>query len=343
MAAIPPPSASPSSTPPNTAEQPISITFTHHGTPHTYTFPPTSTLTDLSTRIHANLSIPPTNQKFVITPKLGVLKPPFPTPSPPLTTLLSKKILLLAPTAAEIATLTPPSYPSNPHLKPSTPTRHRDWRKTQEEATYTFHTLLPLPHLPHPSRSLALLSRLRSDPGIITTMRLHKFSVGLLTEMNPADHTTHSGKTLGLNRNRGEVIELRLRTDAYDGYRDYKTIRDTLCHELAHCVWGEHDGRFWQLTREIEREVREGDWRSGGRAVSDEVFYDPQDREGSGGEVDGGGWSGGEYVLGGGGEGGAGAGAPAQTLSRREIMAKAAEERMKRQREAGEGGSGESA
>lgn len=139
------------------------------------------------------------------------------------------------------------------------------------------------------------------------------------------------------------MIELRLRTDAYDGYRDYKTIRDTLCHELAHCVWGEHDGRFWQLTREIEREVREGDWRSGGRAVSDEVFYDPQDREGSGGEVDGGGWSGGEYVLGGGGEGGAGAGAPAQTLSRREIMAKAAEERMKRQREAGEGGSGESA
>ena len=59
--------------------------------------------------------------------------------------------------------------------------------------------------------------------------------------MNPAEHTTQESRTLGLNRNRGEVIELRLRTDAYDGYRDYKVIRKTLCHELAHNVHGEHD------------------------------------------------------------------------------------------------------
>lgn len=106
-------------------------------------------------------------------------------------------------------------------------------------------------------------------------------------------------------------------------------------------MWGEHDRNFWDLTREIEREVREGDWKSGGRAVSSEVFYDPQDREGSGGHVDGGGWSGGEFVLGGGGKGGGAA--PTQTLNRREAIAKAAEERMRRQREAGNGGSGESA
>lgn len=178
-------------------------------------------------------------------------------------------------------------------------------------------------------------------------MRKHRFSVGVLTEMNPAEHTTHESRTLGLNRNRGEVIELRLRTDAYDGYRDYKIIRDTLCHELAHCVWGDHDRNFWDLCGQIEREVREGDWRSGGKAVSDEVFYDPRDREGSAGHVDGGGWSGGEFVLGLGGSGGAGTaaaavGTPTQGLSRREAMARAAEERMKRQREAG-GGGGQSA
>lgn len=50
--------------------------------------------------------------------------------------------------------------------------------------------------------------------------------------MDPLSNTqsSHEGTTrlLGLNRNRGEVIELRLRTDAYDGYRDYKTIRNTL-------------------------------------------------------------------------------------------------------------------
>ena len=174
----------------------------------------------------------------------------------------------------------------------------------------------------------------------------HRFSVAVLTEMNPADHTTHESKTLGLNRNRGEVIELRLRTDAYDGYRDYRIIRDTLCHELAHNVHGEHDRHFWDLCKAIEGEVRRGDWKSGGQAVSEEVFYDPQEREGSGGHVDGGGWEGGEFVLGrtsGGGGGGGGntvAGGSGQGISRRELMAKAAEERMRKQRNAGTGGSG---
>lgn len=171
-------------------------------------------------------------------------------------------------------------------------------------------------------------------------MRKHKFSVGVLTEMNPAEHTTHESKTLGLNRNRGEVIELRLRTDAYDGYRDYKIIRDTLCHELAHNVWGDHDRNFWDLCKDIEREVKAADWTSGGRAVSNEVFYNPQDRVGSGGHVDTGGWTGGDCVLGG---TGSNSRAPTQTMDRREAMAKAAEERLKKARDARSGGSGASA
>lgn len=183
-------------------------------------------------------------------------------------------------------------------------------------------------------------------------MRAHKFSVGVLTEMDPAAHTTHESRTLGLNRNRGEVIELRLRTDAYDGYRDYKVIRKTLCHELAHNVYGDHDRKFWDLTKEIEREVEKGDWRSGGHALTSEEFYNPEDRGVEGEHVDGGGWTGGEFVLGGsvggggggGGGGGAsaGSGVPAQGMSRREAMAKAAEERIRKQREVG-GSSGASA
>ena len=164
-------------------------------------------------------------------------------------------------------------------------------------------------------------------------MTKHKFSVGVLTEMNPAEHTTHESKTLGLNRNKGEVIELRLRTDAYDGYRDYKNIRDTLCHELAHNVWGDHDRNFWDLTKSIEKEVRQNDWKSGGHLVSNEVFYDPEDREGNGGHVDGGGWSGGDFVLG----GSSGKIAEGQRLGRREAMARAAEERMRKQRDAEHG------
>jgi hypothetical protein len=179
-------------------------------------------------------------------------------------------------------------------------------------------------------------------------MTKHRFSVGVLTEMNPAEHTTHESRTLGLNRNRGEVIELRLRTDAYDGYRDYKTIRKTLCHELAHNVFGEHDRQFWDLCHEIEREVERGDWKSGGRALTDEVFFDPgPGAEGEGlDHVDGGGWTGGEFVLGGGGKSegkttsGEGSGLNDRGMSRRDLLAKAAEERMKRQREAGSGGGG---
>ena len=58
---------------------------------------------------------------------------------------------------------------------------------------------------------------------------------------------------------------------------------------------------------------------------------------------DHGGWEGGEYVLGASGAGAADSGAgQVQGLSRREILARAAEERIKRLREqsGGQGGSG---
>ncbi|KAF2840286.1 WLM-domain-containing protein [Patellaria atrata CBS 101060] len=271
-------------TTPSSSSDELQLTITHHGTPHIFTLPSTSTISDLSTAISNDLSIPSSHQKLLITPRVGLLRAPFKDPTLPLSTLTSKKILLMGSTAAEVSQITSASTTSHEQslrraaggpIKPATPSRTHNLTRTLEEAQYTFHTLRPLPYLPDPSRSLALLSRLRSDPGIKATMRRHKFSVPLLTEMDPAAHTTHASRTLGLNRNRGEVIELRLRTDAGDGYRDYKTIRRTLCHELAHNVWGEHDGRFWELCRRIEREVERDDWTRGGRSVGEEVFYEP--------------------------------------------------------------------
>jgi hypothetical protein len=249
------------------------------------------------------------------------------------------------------STISAASAPRRPGpIKAATPARNRDYKKIQEEAQYTFHTLRPLPYLPNPERSLRFLERLRDDAGIKAAMRTHKFSVPLLTEMDPAMHTTQESRTLGLNRNQGEVIELRLRTDAYDGYRDYKTIRNTLCHELAHNVWGPHDRNFWNLCKQIEREVARDDWKSGGRSVGNEEFYDPGD--GTGEEVhDHGGWTGGEFTLGSGGKGtetvvssATGGSVGAGGLSRREVLARAAEERAKRTKKAEEeaGGSGSS-
>lgn len=325
----------------------VQVTITHHGKPITLPFAQDATISNLSERISEELSIPPSNQKLLIGGKFGLQKPPFKNPALPLSDFNTKKITLMGSTTAEVsslnATITAASAPRRPGpIKAATPARNRDYKRIQDDATYTFHTLRPLPYLPNPSRSLAFLERLRDDEGIKAAMRNHKFSVPLLTEMDPAMHTTQESRTLGLNRNKGEVIELRLRTDAYDGYRDYKTIRNTLCHELAHNVWGPHDRNFWELCKKIEREVARDDWKSGGHSVGNQDYYEPSEEEMN--MCDHGGWTGGEFVLGGGNgasdPGGAalvssaGGSVAAASLDRREVLAKAAEERAKRTRQA---------
>lgn len=328
---------------PDEAEDTLTLTIHYHGRPIPLPFPADATISDLSTTISEELSIPPANQKFLVLPKPGLLRPPFKDPLLALSTLTTaNKITLLGSTAAEVADIDSAitAIKARQAARRSaqsagrkvTASRHRDWKTASEGLVYTFATLRPLPHLRNPEKSLRYLERLRDDAGIKAAMRKHKFSVGLLTEMDPAEHTTHESRTLGLNRNRGEVIELRLRTDAYDGYRDYKTIRKTLCHELAHNVVGPHNAEFHALWNLIEKEVNANDWSRGGQSLGGE-FHNPAD----GGlddeddeHCDGGGWEGGSYVLGGNGQGAAG-GASHQPLSRREIMAKAAEERMKAQ------------
>nr|POF17603.1 ubiquitin and wlm domain-containing metalloprotease [Quercus suber] len=320
------------------------LTVHFHNTLITLPFYTTSTtLQDLSDTVAEELHVPPRNQKFLITPKVGLLKPPFKPQDAALEihswAETGKKVVLMGATSAEVDELATEVADRHARMARRSAalqagrkvhaSKARDSQRIQDEAKYTFHTLRPLPYLPNPEKSMRFLERLRDDAGIKRSMRTHGFSVGLLTEMNPAEHTTHESKTLGLNRNRGEVIELRLRTDAYDGYRDYKVIRKTLCHELAHNVWGPHDRNFWKLCREIEDEVDKNDWRRGGHSVGQEEFYNPRDGGVSDEEADGGGWEGGEYVLGGTTESGSSSDGK-QPLDRREIMARAAEERMKK-------------
>jgi hypothetical protein len=326
--------------------QDLALTVQHHGKPHTFTLPPDATLQDLSSTIADTLNIPIENQKLIIAPKPGMQKHPFaPTPLSTLLPLTSPKfkLTLLGTPAQEIESLNAQTAETRRRLeaRAAAAANHRAKRPAPSTAggihtlssggsnTYTFHRLLPLSYLPNPSRSLEFLARLRDDPGIRAAMAKHRFSVPLLTEMDPAEHTTSESRTLGLNRNKGEVIELRLRTDAYDGYRDYRTIRKTLCHELAHCVFSEHDRDFWDLTAQIEKEVERADWKHGGRRLTDEEFYNPGDweREKDATVVDERGWTGGEFVLGGLRDESGG------VESRREIIARAAEERMRRERE----------
>ncbi|KAB8342919.1 hypothetical protein FH972_022516 [Carpinus fangiana] len=320
-------------------EDDISLTISHHGKREVFTFPDNATIADLAAHMEEVLQIPTTNQKLLVSPKPGLLKSPF-SNDILLSTIATRKITLLGSTTAEISALNAQVNTAKTQLdrrrgpvKAATPARNRDWKTLHDRTTYTFLQIKPLPYLPNPERSTAFLERLRDDPGIRASMAKHKFTVPLLTEMNPAEHTTHESRTLGLNRNAGEVIELRLRTDAYDGYRDYRTIRKTLCHELAHNVHGPHDRNFWELCKQIEREVDAADWKSGGRSVGDEEVYVPDEEDVV---ADHGGWTGGEFVLGTNAAapaGSSGDATQAQPMSRRDILAKAAEERMKRDRE----------
>lgn len=153
-----------------------------------------------------------------------------------------------------------------------------DFEKPNTE--YTFHKIVPLPFLPNPRKSLEVLNKLRHDRGILAIMKKYKWSVPILTELDPSSNTQHhygSGTTrlLGLNRNQGQIIELRLRTDAYDGYVKFNDIRKVLCHELTHNVYGDHDDKFWNLCHKLEKEVVELDpFGKKGKTVSgNEDFY----------------------------------------------------------------------
>lgn len=326
---------------PEEAQDSLTLSVQYHGQPITLALSTEATINDLSALVAEDLQIPPSNQKFLISPKPGLLRPPFKDPTLRLDCLPQKaKITLLGSTTQEVAdvetaivSLKQKQQARRAALNAGSKVqanRYRDWKTVTEEATYTFATLRPLPHLHQPEKSLRFLQRLRDDPGIKAAMRKHKFSVGLLTEMDPAEHTTHESRTLGLNRNRGEVIELRLRTDAYDGYRDYKVIRKTLCHELAHNVVGPHNAEFHALWNQIEKEVEKNDWSRGGHSLGQEEFYNPGDDYVDDDEhCDAGGWEGGSYILGG---STSSSQSSAEPLTRREAMARAAEQRAKNQK-----------
>lgn len=321
----------------------ITISLCYRGDTHNLDFQPESSIVNLFCEIESLFDIPLTNQKLLV-PKGGMLKWPLKDPDACLQTLVGKTIKLMGSPSSEVKAMEDMST----RLATREKTRRAERRRgalarrakpktiaTIGSSTYTFMQVKPLQNLPNPERSLSLLLRLKEDPGIKATMKKHEFRVSLLTEMEPLSNTqsNHEGtsRILGLNRNKGEVIELRLRTDAYDGYRDYKTIRKTLCHELAHNVHSDHDRHFWDLCHQIEREVDASDWKSSGHTLGETSRYvvngqqeHPDDDDYA---DDDGGWTGGEFRLGGIGKTTAG-------LSRRDILAKAARERQRKEDEA---------
>lgn len=123
---------------------------------------------------------------------------------------------------------------------------------------------------PPASKALELLHMLASDPGIVAIMNKHHWRVGILTEMAPIGYVGVSPKCiLGVNKNLGEEISLRLRTDDLQGFRKYESIKKTLLHELAHMVYSEHDANFYVLDSQLNKEAATLDWtKSRGHTLS---------------------------------------------------------------------------
>ncbi|KAG6724572.1 uncharacterized protein LOC122305427 isoform X2 [Carya illinoinensis] len=85
---------------------------------------------------------------------------------------------------------------------------------------------------PPASEALKRMHMLAADPGIVAIM----------------------------NKNHGEEISLRLRTDDLKGFRKYESIKKTLLHELAHMVYSEHDENFYALDKQLNQEAASLDW-----------------------------------------------------------------------------------
>ncbi|XP_062107289.1 uncharacterized protein LOC133818439 [Humulus lupulus] len=138
---------------------------------------------------------------------------------------------------------------------------------------------------PPASEALKRMHMLAADPGIVAIMNKHRWRVGIMTEMAPVGYVGISPKCLlGFNKNNGEEISLRLRTDDLKGFRKYESIKKTLLHELAHMVYSEHDANFFNLNKQLNQEADSLDWtRSRSHTLSgvrhsdhfeEEEFYD---------------------------------------------------------------------
>uniref|UniRef100_A0A7C8YT53 WLM domain-containing protein n=1 Tax=Opuntia streptacantha TaxID=393608 RepID=A0A7C8YT53_OPUST len=134
---------------------------------------------------------------------------------------------------------------------------------------------------PPPLEALKRMHMLASDPGIVAIMNKHHWRVGIMTEMAPVGYVGISPKCLlGFNKNHGEEISLRLRTDDLKGFRKYESIKKTLLHELAHMDFAEHDSNFYALNKQLNQEAFALDWtKSRSHTLGDTWFSGHDDMD----------------------------------------------------------------
>ena len=130
-------------------------------------------------------------------------------------------------------------------------------------------TIQHIPSLPRANDASSILQRIHSEFAQIIQKRNYK--VLSITEMcccsDGLDHTPSNRRktkimpnnVLGYNlthytRPPSHRIHLRLRHPRTHELMDYESIAGTMCHELAHCVVGPHNAKFYKVMEEIEEQ-----------------------------------------------------------------------------------------
>ncbi|KAJ2059390.1 hypothetical protein GGI17_004406 [Coemansia sp. S146] len=262
----------------------------------------TQTLGDLRQRLAQQFGVAPQQQRLLLKGEVGASPA---GDSMPIASLIpaNSRIVLIGTPAAELA-----AYLKGNERREEGRSNYEKYRATTvfqtrdpiEYSEYGFLKFETLPGLVHQASALAMLRRLARDEGVRGIMRKRQYSVGVLLELHPNERTI-----LGYNRNRGQVIALRLRTDDLEGFRDFDAVRKVLMHELAHMVWDEHDERFHRLNRELCQELDELDWTRRGQTVgggapsSGPRFQQTTVEDSDSAHVDGGALTSKGFVLGG--------------------------------------------
>jgi hypothetical protein len=240
---------------------------------HEVSLPPSASLSELAQLLADATGIAPDTARVVVSGKMLALSDDGRSVAEAgLASVGRPPLLLLGQTAAETeAVVTQTSAAQAAALRLREPSAEHEERVARQRAAgapqkepspprgeYTFgaFTTLQGPLLPSSRHALLLLYKVASDPGIVAVMTSHRWKVGVLSEMPPEGKVGVSAMcVLGYNVNQGQEIALRLRTDDMRGFRRFERIRETLVHELAHMVYGEHDLRFKALNSQLTREA----------------------------------------------------------------------------------------
>lgn len=113
------------------------------------------------------------------------------------------------------------AVPSRHNASASRPIR----RRNNSSATFGFDEIEVLPGFSDGDAVRAILERLADDPGVVAVMKARRWRVPVLGEMYPEGKVgTDPVCVLGYNVNRGQRINLRVRTDGAEGCRSGEPV-----------------------------------------------------------------------------------------------------------------------